>query len=567
ALEGALESLYSNYKKSFDRWEAARSDDDNSTPPVFIVVCNNTNVSNLVYQYIAGYDKPQPDGTTKPAPGKFGLFSNVKDGNWLDRPYTILVDSQQLESGDAMSDEFKKIAVREIDEFKQEYRKRFPDRDVEKIDDADLLREVMNTVGKPGKLGGDIRCVVSVSMLTEGWDANTVTHILGVRAFGTQLLCEQVVGRGLRRKSYAVNEQGMFEPEYAEVYGVPFSFIPTAGAQGDPPPERKHTWVHTLEEREGLKVTFPRVLGYRYEFPQRKLSAKFTKASEMTIPSIALPTWTDISGVVGLAERHNLDWYRVQRMQKVEFEIAKTALERYFKMQAETNQAELPGAVVGEPLTNGNAREFVDATLFPQVLSITKDWIKSSLKCEDDTYPQLLLISEFRDTAADKIYQAILSDVVGEQRILPRMFDYDPIGGTGHIDFNTIRPTYRTTKSHISHVVCDTDSWEQKMAQVLEEMPEVVSYVKNDHLGFAIPYTYAGKEHSYYPDFIARVRRKDGSLLNLIIEVSGESLEEKAMKVAMARDAWIPAVNNAGSFGAWGIIEVTNPAKAAIIYE
>ena len=140
-----------------------------------------------------------------------------------------------------MSADFKKIAALEIAEFKADYRQRFPGRDVESLTDEDLLREVMNTVGKPGKLGEQVKCVVSVSMLTEGWDANTVTHILGVRAFGTQLLCEQVVGRGLRRISYATEQRTMqvagqtvtldaFPVEYAEVYGVPFSFIPTRGS-------------------------------------------------------------------------------------------------------------------------------------------------------------------------------------------------------------------------------------------------------------------------------------------------------------------------------------------------
>src|SRR5207249_12319580 len=125
---------------------------------------------------------------------------------------------------------FKTIAATEIEEFKSEYEARYPGRDAAALTDEDLLREVMNTVGKPGKLGEHVRCVVSVSMLTEGWDANTVTHILGVRAFGTQLLCEQVVGRALRRMSYAVNEEGKFDPEYADVYGLPFSFIPCSGA-------------------------------------------------------------------------------------------------------------------------------------------------------------------------------------------------------------------------------------------------------------------------------------------------------------------------------------------------
>ena len=178
-------------------------------------------------------------------------------GAWLQRPNTVLVESQQLESGESMSNEFKKIAAREIEEFKAEYRVRFPDRDAENLTDEDLLREVMNTVGKAGKLGEHVKCVVSVSMLTEGWNANTVTHVLGVRACGTQLLCEQVVGRGLRRMSYATNPKGHFSPEYAEVHGVPFSFIPCSGATTDPKPGPLPTRVRALESRSDCEITFP----------------------------------------------------------------------------------------------------------------------------------------------------------------------------------------------------------------------------------------------------------------------------------------------------------------------
>lgn len=145
-----------------------------------------------------------------------------------------------------MSLDFKKLVALEIEEFKADYRARFPGRDAENLTDEDLLREVMNTVGKPGKLGEQVKCVVSVSMLTEGWDANTVTHILGVRAFGTQLLCEQVVGRGLRRRSYVANPEGRFEPEFAEVYGVPFSFIPCSGSTPEPKPPPPVTRVRAL---------------------------------------------------------------------------------------------------------------------------------------------------------------------------------------------------------------------------------------------------------------------------------------------------------------------------------
>lgn len=166
-LEGALVTLYQNYERAYQRWwQNAEARVNGLTPPVFIVVCNNTNVSKLVFNYIAGWEKTLADGeTTVAVPGQLGLFSNVQNGEWTARPNTILVDSAQLESGEGMSAEFKKAAAREIDEFKAEYRLRYPDRDPEELTEEDLLREVMNTVGKAGKLGEQVKCVVSVSML------------------------------------------------------------------------------------------------------------------------------------------------------------------------------------------------------------------------------------------------------------------------------------------------------------------------------------------------------------------------------------------------------------------
>ena len=273
-LHGALLSLYGNYRKYHRLWQqnaVARA--SGVTPPVFIVVCNNTNVSKLVFDFIGGWEKQIGEKSVAQA-GQLAIFRN-DDGNgaWLHRPNTILVDSQQLESGNSMSDDFKKIASREIEEFKAEYRARFPGRDAENLTDEDLLREVMNTVGKAGKLGEHVKCVVSVSMLTEGWDTNTVTHVLGVRAFSTQLLCEQVVGRALRRMSYAVNERGRFEPEYAEVYGVPFSFIPCSGATKEPKVGPLPTRVRAIESRIGCEITFPRLVGYRYDVTGERLTA------------------------------------------------------------------------------------------------------------------------------------------------------------------------------------------------------------------------------------------------------------------------------------------------------
>ena len=222
-LISALEALYGHYQKTFELWQ----DHKIAVPPVFIVVCNNTSTSELVFRYISGFHRENADGSTQLENGRLKLFQNYDEfGNRLARPNTILIDSAQLESGEALDKDFRAMAGDEIERFRRDILDRggADAEDIRRgneIDDATLLREVMNTVGKKGRLGEQIRCVVSVSMLTEGWDANTVTHVLGVRAFGTQLLCEQVVGRALRRQSYELNEQGLFNVEYADVLGIP----------------------------------------------------------------------------------------------------------------------------------------------------------------------------------------------------------------------------------------------------------------------------------------------------------------------------------------------------------
>ncbi len=571
-LEGALQSLYSNYDKYYSQWEQNLEGQARGlTPPVFIVVCNNTNVSKLVFDYVAGWEKtltPGPsskgrgESKTVLVPGKLPLFSNVSGGEWIARPSAILIDSQQLESGEAMSDDFKRIAAREIEEFKAEYRARFPGRDTDNLTDEDLLREVMNTVGKPGRLGEQVRCVVSVSMLTEGWDANTVTHILGVRAFGTQLLCEQVVGRGLRRMSYTTSPDGLFAPEYAEVYGVPFSFIPSAGSAVDPKPGPIPTRVRALEERIACEITFPRVVGYRYDLPSERLSARFTPESKLALSTSELPIKTEMASIIGEAEMHTLYGLKDRREQEIDFRLASLVLEKYFRDY------------------DGNPKPW----LFPQLLRIVRRWRQECLICKDNTFPQMLLMAERAHDAADRIYRAIVAAsqtppetpgvsetpgvCAGVSRgvVLPILRPYDTIGSTRYVDFDTTRPTYKTNarKCHISHVAADTGTWEQKMAQALEDMDEVVCYVKNHNLGFTIPYTLNGEEYGYIPDYIVRINdgRGPDDLLNLLLEVSGEARKDKAAKVATARNLWVPAINNHGGFGRWAFIEISDPWDA-----
>jgi type III restriction enzyme len=552
-LETALHSLYGNYEKYYRQWEQnTEAQAKGLTPPVFIVVCNNTNVSKLVFDYIAGWEKFLPGGGSVPVPGALAIFSNEENGGWRIQPNAILIDSQQLESGEAMSDDFKKLAAREIEEFKAEYRLRFPGRNVDQITDEDLLREVMNTIGKPGKLGEQVKCVVSVSMLTEGWDANTVTHILGVRAFGTQLLCEQVVGRGLRRMSYVTEARSLtvngqqvafngFPVEYAEVYGIPFSFIPCAGTGEGPKPGPIPTRVRAIPERIALEITFPRLIGYRYDLAGEVLTAKFTEDSKYILSTADIPIKTENAPIVGEISIHNLDDLKRRRKQEIVFLLTKLVLEKYFR-------------------DDGNQ---VKPWLFPQLLGLVGRWLNECVILKDNTFPQLLLLLEFAHNAAERIYQAIVTSTTGQKTLKPILRPYDTVGSTRYVDFDTTRPTYETRpdRCHISNVVADTESWEQKMAQVLEEMEEVICYAKNQNLGFAIPYTIDGEEKNYYPDFLVRVHHEEDPL-NLIIEVTGEKKKEKAAKVATAKTLWVPAVNNHGGYGCWAFLEIADPWDA-----
>jgi type III restriction enzyme len=538
-LEGALRSLYADYERSHAQWAAAGM----GTPPVFIVVCSNTATSKLVSDWIAGWERELPGGARVIVPGNLALFSNEQDGRFIDRPNTLLVDSAQLDRGDALDPAFRKAAAAEIDRFKHEYVARFPGRSADDITDEDILREVMNTVGKPGRLGEHIRCVVSVAMLTEGWDANTVTHILGIRAFGTQLLCEQVVGRALRRASYDPTPDGMFEPEYAEIYGVPFSFLSVAG-RGRVKQAKPVLTVKALLERADLRIEFPRLLGYRYEMPTEHLEASFDDSSILQLSTAEVATRTDLDPIVGEREIHTID-LSDQRMQTVVFTVAKRTLDNHFRGD---DGADKPW-------------------LFPQLVRITRAWIEQCVTPykKDGAFEQMLLFAQYSHAAAEKIQRAIYAGTRGEKRLMPNLRPYEPIGSTDDVWFETTKTCFDSTKSHLNRVVQDS-GWESKLADVLEHMPEVVSYAKNQGLNFKIPYTYEGRAGNYVPDFLIRLRDASSTgpddLLTLILEVSGEPKKEKQAKVATAEHLWTEAVNNWGRLGRWAFLEVTDPWDA-----
>lgn len=559
-LETALQSLYTNYEQSYDLWQ---KDPHGLTPPVMIVVCNNTKVSKLVYDWIAGWEKLTADGEKIIAKGNLPIFNNEENGAWSEKLSTLLIDSKQLESGEALKGEFKKASKTQIEQFMRKM-------NVEKVTDEDLLREVLNTVGKKDKLGEKIKCVVSVSMLSEGWDARRVTHILGVRAFSTQLLCEQVVGRGLRRSTYDVEkttikvndndiELETFPPEYAEVYGVPFSFIPATGSGRTVRPNPM-TEVKALPERKAkCEITFPKIAGYRPCLPYEKLGAIWTEDSHYELSTAEIPSKTEIEDITGGIKEVELPYLTRFRNQQTEFYLTKVLMDNHLCD------------------TDKDAKWW----LFPELLRITRQWMRECVTYKDNTHLQFFHINEIARKAAYRIYMGVLnaekqSDVTDSKNDTPKKI-FLPIflhssrikgrtGSTTDVLFETSRPTWETKpdKCHISHVVADTESWEQKTAQALEQMEEVLAYVKNHNLGFTIPYiNHNGENRQYVPDFIARIRiANNGSnddIVNLILEVSGMPREDKVQKVNTIKNMWLPAVNGCGEFGKWDFLEITDP--------
>jgi type III restriction enzyme len=530
-LEEALESLYGNYEKYYSRYEEEKNNPD-VMPPVMIIVCNNTTVSEMVYKWIAGHEYDAPSGKTKIEKGNLDIFRNEDGVRFYDRPNTLLIDSAQLESGEKISSDFRKAFSIEIEDFHKEYRRRFPGRT--EPTDEELLREVMNTVGKQGKLGENIKCVVSVSMLTEGWDVRTVTHILGIRAFSTQLLCEQVVGRALRRVDYFVDEDGMFSEEYAEVYGVPFSFLKAEGQIAPQPPKVIHR-VYALPDREQYEITYPRVEGYRYEINEEKLAAHFSEESSTVIANE--PTEVTIGGFIGDEDIETLERIKERREGEVIARLAKGLLKKYY--------------------TDADGTE--KYWLYPQLIKIIEEYVKNHIVLKDRMVIGYLTVGEYYTGALTKIQQAIVTENLKshkEKRLLPILAPYDTLGSTQYVDFLTTKAIRETVKSHVNYVVADTEEWEQGVAKRLEQMPEVLSYVRNQNLSFAVPYEYQGIARQYLPDFIAILETPEGSKLNLLIEVTGKKDDKKALKVKTAREMWVPAVNNTGKYGKWAMIEI-----------
>jgi type III restriction enzyme len=526
----ALEAFYAHYVKYEQglRRSGETRADLFTEPPVFIAVCSNTAVSRELFKYIAGYaleDSEGDGGTRRIVPGMFPLFSNFDEhsGQARAKPPTLLIDSDALENSGQIDESFKKVFAPEIEGFKRDYRLRHPGRSVDEITDAEILREVVNTVGKPDALGSHIRCVVSVAMLTEGWDANTVTHVMGLRAFGSQLLCEQVAGRALRRRHYYLDPKtGRFPPEYAHIIGIPFKmFAAGQSAYVEPP---AYQTLRALPERAALEIRFPNLIGYRLATDAAELTADFSGTPSYRLDINRLP----VDNTLGSAFSADTQQMRVHLEEKRDQEVIYKLTAEYLKRH------------------QGDAAGRADLRLFAAARRIVTRWYEEKLELigEADPIFKRLVFFENMQAVTENINLGIVAHAAERERVLPLFNRYQPEGSTRHVHGQTAKKTFPTKKSHVNLVVADTDAWEQIAAKTLEKLPAVESYVKNAFLGFTIPYVEAGKERQYVPDYLLRLRTPDDNEAAVILEITGFS-KDKQLKRWYVTERWLPAVNNA----------------------
>jgi type III restriction enzyme len=505
--EGALATLASEWIRTFEEFQRAGS----PVPPVMIVVCDNTDLAKLVHEHIAR-----------------GRVIEELENNERNGEVTFRIDTKLLaEAEAAIEGETKKEA-------------------------AEQLRKIVDTIGKtewegegdpPGK---NIRCVVSVGMLNEGWDAQNVTQILGLRAFTSQLLCEQVVGRGLRRLNY----DDFSEPEYVDVYGVPFEVIPVKKKPLSRAETAKvSTLVRALPERKHLEITFPRIEGYVLDVRSRMrlnldgvpfLQIGGDEPTEVTVkPQVGyLIGRPDQLGPGPEVVHDRNPFHREKRLQATVYEIAAELTHR-----------------LKERREDWGARH----TLFPQVLHAVWQYLEERVVLKQDAPLEEVALLKYKQRIIERLTEAIEPDTeAGEPPILPVIERFRPIGSTAEVLFRTVRPCVGTTKSHISHVVLDS-KWEHGVAHQLEQIPEVIAYARNDHLDFTIPYEWQGVRHEYRPDFLIRWRCRDGREVKIILEVKGFETEQDRQKEAAAR-RWVRAVNHHGEFGRWAFAVCKDPA-------
>ncbi len=519
--EGALQQLAGEWKKALAEFQKSHL----PIPPALIVVCDNTDLAQVFYEYISGEKTVEK----KTVYGAGKVFPDLLQNSEHLAP-TMRIDSKLLAEAESATGETK-------------------------ADVAQALRHKVSTVGKtewegegdpPGK---DVRCVVSVAMLNEGWDAQNVTQILGLRAFESQLLCEQVVGRGLRRMNY----DDLTEPEYVDIYGIPFEVIPVKKKPVSASIQVKEsTLVKALPEREAeFKIEFPRVEGLVFDVRER------IRADVKTLPRIAIepsqdPTETIVRpqvgyqtggptalGPGGLVRQTRQEFYESVRLQEIEYAMA----------QRVTN------ALAIKPNFQFRARQ----ALFPQVLAIVRELLNTRVDYGDCDRREIYL-EKYVQRVVDRLLAAIEpDDTKGETPLLPRIERFRPRGSTCEVLFRTVRDCKPTAKSHVSHAVLDS-KWEGSTAFQLEKSPLVQSYVLNYYLDFVIPYEFMGHPHNYVPDYLVRLTNKR----MLILEVKGLETDEDRQKYAAAQ-RWAKAVTHWGEMGQWEFRVIHDPSETPAV--
>ena len=375
-------------------------------------------------------------------------------------------------------------------------------------------------------------------MLTEGWDASTVTHILGIRAFGTQLLCEQVIGRALRRQSYDLNEEGLFDVEYADILGIPFDFT-AKPVISKPQTPRESVHVYAVRpERDPLEIQFPRVEGYRVELPNERLEAEFNADSVLELtPGLVGPSVTQNAGIIGEDVNLNLKHLGEDtRHSTLLFHLTRQLLYTHYRDSD------------GHP----------EVHLFGQLKRITKQWLDNYLVCKGETYPAQLTYQELGAMACSRIHTAINRRFEGEKLIRAVLDPYNPSGSSLHVNFYTSKASRWQTdarKCQINWVTLDSD-WEAEFCRVVEAHPRVRAYVKNQGLGLEVPYRYGSNLRKYLPDFIVQVDDGHPEPLNLIVEIKGYRGEDAKEKKATMEIYWVPGVNHLGTYGRWAFLEL-----------
>jgi type III restriction enzyme len=528
--ESALTTIASQWRERFKQIAESR-EGEAVVPPVLIVVCDNTEIAQVFYEKISGErtDEVLDDNGKK-------IKRTVYSANAINMPElqnadgvrrTVRIDTamlNKLESGDGQT----------------------------KDQAAQALRAIIDTVGRRGQPGEHIRCVVSVGMLTEGWDANNVTHVLGVRAFGSQLLCEQVVGRGLRRMNYAPDpETGRLTPEYVDVYGIPFSLIPYKGRPTDKEvtdPVYHH--IFALQEREAFEIRVPVVESYTYDITDSGLRCDVDKLQETILDQepnevFLAPTRGYADGPTAIpasdyVSQNRQEYYRNIRLQQILFRLTKEIIDDLERGSGTANDAKL--------------RDLVSARhrIFPEVFAIVQKYAATKIRLKPNVDIRELAHMKYAQLVKDRIRDGILPAVARKDApLLPVVNSYRPVVSTKDVDYHTARPVVPLEKSHLNFAAI-LSGWERDAIETFENLDSVECFVPNDsRIGLTIPYEYLEHEQVYVPDFVVRMR--GGKFVLLEIKGRGGEIhgEDHVPAKNAAAQKWVAAVNNARRYGEW----------------